>query len=68
MGSKDDSHNAVILKKPMGQDWNAIIRTDLVIGGLSSCIYDKIRVGAKSAQRCNRKEPAEEYLVYMAFC
>ena len=38
VGSKDDSHNAVILTKPIGRGWCAIIRIDFVIDGLSSCI------------------------------
>ena len=68
VGSKDDFHNTLILTKPTGRGWSAIIRTDFVIGGLSSCIHDIIRVGAKSAKRCNKKEPAREYLIYMIFC
>ena len=68
VGSKGDSHSAFILTKPMGRRWSAIIRTDSDFGGLSSCTYDKIRVGAESTKICNIKEPSEEYLVYMAFC
>ena len=68
MRSKGGSHSTVILTKPTAQGWSAIIRTDFVISGLSSCTYDRIRVGAESTKRCNRKEPSEEYLVYMAFC
>ena len=48
VGSKDDSHNTIILTKPTGQGWCAIIRIDFVIGGLSSCMYNRIKVGAKS--------------------
>ena len=68
VGSKDDSHKTIILTKPTGRGWCTIITTKFVIGRLSSCIYDKIRVGAKSTKGCNRKEPTEEYLVYMVFC
>ena len=61
VGSKDDSQKTIILTKPIGWGWCTIITIEFFIGRLSSCIYDRIRVGAKSTKRCNRKEPAKEY-------
>ena len=66
VGSKDDSHNVVILTKPMGQGWCTIITTEFFIGRLSSCIYNRIRVGAKSAKGCNKRNPQKN--IWSTWC
>ena len=40
-----------MMVNPTSSGQFAIIRIDFVIGGLGTCIYNRIRVGAKSAQR-----------------